>query len=92
MTITPNTTTLSSGMATTKIHAARTLTVNAMIMAPNTTNGLRRNRRKNRFSPFCTWLMSLVMRVIKVLVPRVSISEKPSFWICSNRACRSEVE
>ena len=29
MTMTPNTTTLSSGMATTKIQAARTFTVNA---------------------------------------------------------------
>ena len=49
-----NTTTLSSGMVTTKISAARALTVKAMTMAPMTTNGLRRNRRKNRFRPFCT--------------------------------------
>ena len=92
MTMTPNTTMLSRGMATTKIHAARTLTVNAMIMAPNTTKGLRRNRRRNRFRPLCTWLMSLVIRVMRVLVPRVSISVKPSFWMCSNRVCRREVE
>ena len=50
----PNTTMLSSGMVTTKISAARTLTVKAMTMAPMITNGLRRNKRKNRFSPLCT--------------------------------------
>ena len=50
----PNTTTLSSGMVTTKISAAREFTVKAMTMAPITTNGLRRNRRKNRFRPLCT--------------------------------------
>ena len=92
MTITPNTTTLSSGMATTKISAARALTVKAMTMAPITTKGLRRNRRRNRFKPLCTWLMSLVMRVMRVLVPRVSISEKLRLWMWANRACRREVE
>ena len=44
----PNTTTLSSGMVTTKISAAREFTVKAMTMAPITTNGLRRNRRKKQ--------------------------------------------
>ena len=41
-------------MVTTKISAAREFTVKAMTMAPITTNGLRRNRRKNRFRPLCT--------------------------------------
>ena len=88
----PNTTTLSSGMVTTKISAARAFTVKAMTMAPITTNGLRRNRRKNRFRPLCTWFTSLVMRVIRVLVPRVSISVKLRVWMCSNRAWRRAVE
>ena len=29
------------------------LSVNAIIIAPNTTNGLLKNRRKNIFTPFC---------------------------------------
>ena len=31
-------------------------------------------KRQVMFTPFCTWLMSLVMRVISVEVPTVSIS------------------
>ena len=54
MTMTPKTTTLSSGIATTKMRAARKLTVKAMTMAPITTKGLRRNRRRKRFNPLCT--------------------------------------
>ena len=46
--------------------------VNAMIIAPNTMNGERSSRRSVRFTPVCTWLMSLVMRVIMVDVPSVS--------------------
>ena len=34
----------------------------------------------------------LVMRVMRVLVPRVSISEKLRLWMWANRACRREVE
>ena len=34
----------------------------------------------------------LVMRVMRVLVPSVSISEKLRLWIWANRACRSAVE
>ena len=86
MTMTPKTTTLSSGIATTKMRAARKLTVKAMIMAPSTTKGLRRNRRRKRFNPLCTWLTSLVIRVMRVLVPMVSISEKLRVWMCSNSA------
>ena len=41
MCIRDSTTTLSSGMVTTKISAAREFTVKAMTMAPITTNGLR---------------------------------------------------
>ena len=34
----------------------------------------------------------LVMRVMRVLVPRVSISEKLRLWMWANRACRRAVE
>ena len=72
--ITPNTTTASRGMATTNTSAAGTSMVKAITMAPNTTKGERSSSRRARFRPFCTWLMSLVMRVIRVEVPTVSIS------------------
>ena len=42
--------------------------------APNTTKGDRSSRRRARFTPFCSWFTSLVMRVIMVAEPRVSIS------------------
>ena len=70
----PNTTMQSTGIVTANTMAVRTSTVNAMIMAPNTTKGDRSSRRRVMFTPFCTWLMSLVMRVISVEVPTVSIS------------------
>ena len=35
--------------------------------------------------------MSLVIRVMRVLVPMVSISEKPSDWMWANRAWRRAV-
>ena len=38
--------------------------------------------------PFCTWLMSLVMRVIKVEVPMVSSSVKLRLWIWASRSRR----
>ena len=50
----PNTTTDSSGMVTTNTSAAFTSIVNAMTIAPNTINGERKNRRRTRFTPFCT--------------------------------------
>ena len=46
--------------------------VNAIIMAPNTTKGERRRRRRAKFIPVCTWFTSLVIRVIRVDVPVVS--------------------
>ena len=49
--MTPNTITERTGITMTKITAAFTSTVNAMIIAPNTINGERRNRRSTRFTP-----------------------------------------
>ena len=83
-----NTTTDSAGMVTTKISAALKLTVKAQTMAPITTKGLRKNSRRNIFSPLWTRLMSLVIRVMRVEVPMVSISEKPRDWMCANSAWR----
>ena len=74
--IMPNTTTDNNGIATTKISAHFTSMVNAMIMAPNTMIGERKNRRKVMFTPDCTWFTSLVIRVIMVEVPALSISVK----------------
>ena len=68
------TTTRSTGMVTAKGRAARTSTVKAMIMAPKTTKGERRNSRRNMLMPFCTWFTSLVIRLIRVEVPMASIS------------------
>ena len=52
--ITPNTTTANSGIATTKISALFTSMVNAIIMAPNTMIGERRNSLSTMFTPDCT--------------------------------------
>ena len=73
--IMPNTTKESRGIAAAKISADFTSMVKAMIMAPNTINGERRNRRSVRLTPDCTWLTSLVILVIRVAVPWASISE-----------------
>ena len=51
---TENTTTERNGIATTNTSAAFTLTVNAIIIAPKTINGERRNRRSTIFTPDCT--------------------------------------
>ena len=80
--ITPKTITDSTGIATTKMLAALQSMVKAMIIAPMTMKGLRRNRRRNMFTPFCTWLTSAVMRVISVLTPMVSSSVKLRVWMC----------
>ena len=48
--------------------------VNDMIIAPNTINGERRNKRSTRLTPVWIWLISLVIRVSSVDVPIVSIS------------------
>ena len=83
----PNTISERSGIVTTNTSAAFTSTVNAMIIAPNTMNGERRNNRKTRFTPDWIWLISLVIRVINVDVPNWSISVNVNFWICSNNPC-----
>ena len=71
----PKTTTDSSGIVTTKVSAAFASTVNAMIIAPNTTKGERSSSRSVILTPYCTWFMSLVMRVTSVEVPSESMSE-----------------
>ena len=87
----PNTITASTGMATANTSAQRTSMMKAMIIAPNTMKGERRNKRSARLTPDCTWLMSLVMRVMSVEVPMRSRSAKPSFWMWANTAWRSFV-
>ena len=47
----PKTTIDSRGMTTTKVIAARLSTVKAIIIAPTTTNGERKSRRRVRLSP-----------------------------------------
>ena len=86
--ISPNTTTDSSGMVTTNTSAALTSMVKAITIAPNTTNGERSSRRSARFTPDCTWLMSLVMRVMRVLTPSLSCCAKLSDWMCAKHAER----
>ena len=49
--IIPKTTTASAGMTIAKITARRTFIVNAMTIAPNTTNGERIKSLKKRFMP-----------------------------------------
>ena len=75
-------------MVTTKISAAFTSMVNAIIIAPNTMNGERINRRRTMLTPDCTWLISLVMRVISVEVPSSSISDQVRLCIWENSVGR----
>ena len=82
----------NKGIATTKIRAHFTSMVNAMIMAPKTMIGERKNRRSVMLIPDCTWFTSLVIRVIMVEVPALSISVKLKSSIWSNNACRSLVD
>ena len=49
----PNTTSDSAAMTATKISALRVSIVKAMIIAPNTTNGERKNSRSVMFTPVC---------------------------------------
>ena len=70
----PNTTMKRITMVTAKMRPARALIVKAMTMAPNTMNGERMKRRSAMLTPLSTALMSEVMRVIRGLVPSVSIS------------------
>ena len=67
------------GIATTNTSAHLKLIVNAMIIEPITINGLLRRRRSPMLMPFWTWLISSVIRVIRVSVPIVSssVNEKP---------------
>ena len=60
--------------------------VNAIIIAPNTTNGERSSSLNVRLSPVCTFSASAVILVIIVDVPSSSMSvyEKPC--MCENRA------
>ena len=90
--ITPNMTIDKSGIATTKIRAAFTSMVKAMIIAPNTINGERKNNRSTRLTPDWIWLMSLVILVIRLVVPSVSISVYESDSICLNKADFNSVE
>ena len=52
--IIPKTITNITIIATTKIKAICGFIVKAIIIAPNTINGLLKNRRRNIFAPFCT--------------------------------------
>ena len=70
----PKTTQKRITMVTVKMRPARALIVKAMTMAPKTMNGERMKRRSAMLTPLSTALMSEVMRVIRVLVPSVSIS------------------
>ena len=90
--ITPKTITASTGMAMTKMLAAPQSMVKAITIAPMTMNGLRRNRRRNMFTPFCTWLTSAVMRVMRVETPMVSSSVKESFWMWAISSWRRPVD
>ena len=72
--IIPNTTIDNAGIVTTKVMADLTSIVNDMIIAPNTINGERKNKRSTRLTPVWIWLISLVIRVSSVDVPIVSIS------------------
>ncbi len=92
MTMMPKTTIESTGIVTTKIRAAFTFTVKAMIMAPKTMKGERRKRRRVMLTPAWAWLISLVIRVIRVELPRLSSFEKERLPICSKTACLSLVE
>ena len=50
--IMPNTITARTGIAATNISAALTSIVNAIIIAPNTINGERKNNLNTRLTPF----------------------------------------
>ena len=70
----PKTMTQSTAITPAKIEAQETSMVNAMTIAPKTTNGERSSRRSVMLTPVCTWLTSLVMRVTSVEVPMRSSS------------------
>ena len=68
----PNTIRLRTGTVTTNTRATFQSMVKASTTLPKTMKGERINSRKNIFRPFCTWLISLVSRVIRVLPPNTS--------------------
>ena len=73
----------STAMTPAKISAQSKSMVKAMTIAPKTTNGERSKSRRPMLVPDCTWLMSLVMRVMSVEEPMVSSSVYESVWICA---------
>ena len=72
--ITPKITIDNNGMTTTKTSAALTSIVNAITIAPSTTNGERKNKRSAILTAACNWFVSLVKRVINVELPTWSTS------------------
>ena len=72
--ITKNITAASRGEAIRNISVSFTDTVKAIITAPITIKGERRNRRSSIFMPVCAWSISTVIRVTRVEEPRESIS------------------
>ena len=81
-----------SGMTTSSTTASRGLMEMLIPRAAMSITGARTSIRRPIFNIMVMALTSLVMRVMRVLVPMVSISVKPSLWMCSNRAWRREVE
>jgi hypothetical protein len=81
MSITPNITAESKGMTIAKLTPASTSMVNAIIIAPNTTNGDRNSSLSVKFIPDCTLVASVVIRVMTVDAPSVSISLYERLWI-----------
>ena len=69
----PNTIKLSTRISPRKIKAAWASMVKAITMAPSTTKGDRSSSRSPKFTPFCSWLISDVIRVTMVELPILSI-------------------
>ena len=59
--------------------------------APSTMNGERKKSRKKRFTPFSDWLISAVMRVMRVGMPSESSSACEKELIFLYTAVRSSV-
>ena len=67
--ITAYSTSTISGVDTRNTRPICALMVKAMTMEPMARNGARTARRMNMFTPVCTWLASLVRRVMRESVP-----------------------
>ena len=76
-------TTAISGVVTKKISPRRTSINSAAAMEPTAKNGQRINMRMVMAIASCTWLTSLVMRVMRDGVPKRSRSAKDSRLICA---------